>query len=360
MNFNKNKLKKMGVNCCSHAKESPDITITKPEKNMISASQNTIIKNENKNEIPVEYSSINQQKELNKQFDVNNINIYEQNQNFALPLTEKEIDDILNNELKDIEYQPQQQNIITNINNINNINPIEQKMNQNQNNLIKNNALDIDELLKQQEKNNQKVSSVQNIPNNQKIINDKNIQLNNKNNQQIPGVVQNQNLNQNKIIKINQNNMQNIQNKNMEDYDKYFSSQKNNQNNNINEIINEQNNQQINNNTDKYIDELLKKSFSKPSVHTNSNINLDVFFNQNENVKIDDALIDQLFESAGKPIIQQSQQQINNKDPLYLSQRISPNQSEGNNNYFSPVNSPQRSEISEPGNTNYRLNYTFK
>ena len=351
----------MGVNCCSHAKESPDITITKPEKNMISASQNTIIKNENKNEIPVEYSSINQQKELNKQFDVNNINIYEQNQNFALPLTEKEIDDILNNELKDIEYQPQQQNIITNINNINNINPIEQKMNQNQNNLIKNNALDIDELLKQQEKNNQKVSSVQNIPNNQKIINDKNIQLNNKNNQQIPGVVQNQNLNQNKIIKINQNNMQNIQNKNMEDYDKYFSSQKNNQNNNINEIINEQNNQQINNNTDKYIDELLKKSFSKPSVHTNSNINLDVFFNQNENVKIDDALIDQLFESAGKPIIQQPQQQINNKDPLYLSQRTSPNQSEGNNNYFSPVNSPQRSEISEPGyTTHYKQIYGIK
>ena len=45
-------------------------------------------------------------------------------------------------------------------------------------------------------------------------------------------------------------------------------------------------------------------------MQTNTNTNLDVFFYQNDNVKIDDALIDQLFESTRKPIIQSQPQNI--------------------------------------------------
>ena len=38
----------MGINCCSHSNEAPEITITKPEKNMTSTSQNPIAQNQNK------------------------------------------------------------------------------------------------------------------------------------------------------------------------------------------------------------------------------------------------------------------------------------------------------------------------
>ena len=162
--------------------------------------------------------------------------------------------------------------------------------------------------------------------------------------------------NVNKNIKINPNipNNQNVipQQKIQieDDIEKYFSSQPNNQNQY------ETSNQPINN--DKYIEELLKGTSSGQTVQTNNDINLDVFFNQDKDVKIDDALINQLFESAGKPVIQ-SQPQINQinqnniQDPLYRTQRMDKNQTKNNmpnvsQNYFSPVNSPHRSDISEP------------
>ena len=252
----------MGVNCCSNAKESPDITITKPEKNMTSTSQNPIIKNEKKFQdvITVENKSDNiNQKELTQQIEDNNKLILEQKQNNPLSITEKEINPDLNN--------------------INN-------------NIMQNKALNIEELSKQQIVNIPKEQTIQNIqidkniqniPKEQKVPNTQNI----LNQNVYMSQVQNKNLNQN-IPNIND-----IQN-----------NGNNNVNININEIVNNQNNQQINNETDKYIDELLKKSFTSPNVYTNSDINLDVFFNQNDNTKIDDALIDKLFESAGKPLIE--------------------------------------------------------
>lgn len=98
-------------------------------------------------------------------------------------------------------------------------------------------------------------------------------------------------------------------------------------------------------------------------------MNLDVFFTQGDDIKIDDALIDKLFESAGKPAVQSQVQKQNinvnsNQDPLYMSQKFNPNQNltnlNNNNNYFSPINSPQRSEISEPGSFNYKQVYGLK
>jgi len=152
----------MGVNCCSNAKEAQDITITKPEKNMTSTSQNPLINNEKKIE-----NNINQIISTNQNNNmINNLNIPTeqnriQNQNNPFPLTEKEIDDILkgidNNNNINLNYQPQpqpQQQVINN-----NITPLEQKINQN--NLVRNNALNYEELLKQQ---NQKIQNTQVIP----------------------------------------------------------------------------------------------------------------------------------------------------------------------------------------------------
>ena len=100
----------MGVNCCSNAKEAQDITITKPEKNMTSTSQNPLINTEKKLE-----NNINQIISANQNSNItNNLNIpYEQNQNNPFPLTEKEIDEILkgidnnNNNNINYNYQPQ-------------------------------------------------------------------------------------------------------------------------------------------------------------------------------------------------------------------------------------------------------------
>ena len=263
----------MGVNCCSNAKESPDITITKPEKNMTSTSQNPIIKNEKKYQdvITVENKSDNiNQKELTQQIEDNNKLILEQKQNNPLSITEKEINGNLKPEFKDknkdINYQPQtqQQEINPDLNIINN-------------NIIQNKALDIDELSKQQIVNIQNIpnQNIQNIPKEQTIQNiqiDKNIQ-NIPKEQKVPNT---QNI-------LNQNiYMSQVQNKNLNQNIPNINDIQNNGNNNvninINEIVNNQNNQQINNETDKYIDELLKKSFTSPSVSTNSGINLDVFF----------------------------------------------------------------------------------
>ena len=160
-----------------------------------------------------------------------------------------------------------------------------------------------------------------------------------------------------------------------DEIEKYFSSQQNqvinnSPNLNIEELLKNQNNQnQTENitNNNKYIDDLLKNTTSNQPVSNNNDINFDVFFNQGGDIKIDDALIDKLFESAGKSAMQsQTQKQnvnVNNQDPLYMSQKFNSNQNFGNlnnNNYFSPVNSPQRSEISEPGSFNYKQFYSIK
>lgn len=60
-------------------------------------------------------------------------------------------------------------------------------------------------------------------------------------------------------------------------------------------------------------------------MQTNTNTNLDVFFYQNDNVKIGDALIDQLFESARKPIIQSQPQTYENQNPLNSPQQMNQN-----------------------------------
>ena len=323
----------MGVNCCSHAKESPDITITKPEKNMTSTSQNPIVKankkvqnsfNQNNNInniITTEVINTNNQKGLNQPLDVNNNNAYTSSQNSIFPLTEKEIDDLLNNignnnDNNNYQTNSQQQVINNNIIN-NNIQQKGENIQENKNNLVQNNQPDIEELKLPTNPQSQNLNLVNNLA-------------------------------QNEIIKTNQNNFQ--------------------ENNYINN-----NNININNNNDKYIDELLKNPSSGQNIHTNSNINLDVFFDQNDNIKIDDALIDKLFESAGKPIFQSTPpsnnsnniNNINNNEQLNLTQKmnnIPQNQIKGvnNNNYFSPVNSNQRSQISEPGNSKYKQIYDFK
>ena len=295
---------KMGVNCCSHAKESQDITIIKPEKSMTSPSQNPLIKTEkrdqlsfiqNKNNIiSSEVINTNSQKNLNQPLDGNN-NLYPSNENSGFPLSEKEIDDLLNNiNTNNYQANPQQQVINTNVNN--NSIKTEQNMLENKNNLVQNSR-----------------------PNNQILNIPQNIQSNHN--------IQNQNINkinnpiQKEAIQINQNK---------------------------NPQINYINNNNNNTNNDKYIEDLLKNTSSGQNIHTNSNINLDVFFDQNDNIKIDDALIDKLFESAGKPIFKSTPppnniNNINGNEPLYLSQKMNHNppyqiKAGNNNNYFSPVN----------------------
>ena len=253
---------------------------------MTPPSQNPLIKTEkrdqlsfiqNKNNIiSSEVISTNSQKNLNQPLDGNN-NLYPSNENSGFPLTEKEIDDLLNN-INNNNYHanPQQQLINGTINN--NIIPTKQNKPENKNNLVQNNR-----------PNNQDLKNPQKIPSNHNI--------------------QNQNINivnnqvQKEAIQINQ--------------DK-------------NPQINYMNNNNINTNNDKYIEDLLKNTSSGQNIHTNSNINLDVFFDQNDNIKIDDALIDKLFESAGKPIFQSTPppnniNNINGNDPLYLSQKMNHN-----------------------------------
>ena len=536
----------MGINCCSNAKEPADITITKPEKNMTSTSQNPIYEN---NQIKVQ-NITEQIQDLKQSTENSNSNIIipnemntlnsnsDVNQNTISPLTQKEIDDILNKVNYDNQPQIQQKEIINlennNINN--NVTPNEPKMQQVEKNITQNNNLDIEQMLKLQKPNDineqnipkqeqkeiiqpnlninqnipkeninnniniqnnqiqnnipqnqnvyiqpnlkiipnienqtqkiitQNIQTTQNIPNqnqtqkiitqniqttqnipvqsqNQKIIAQNiqttqnipnqsqtqkiithniqttqnipnqsqtqkiithNIQTIQNNPNQSPNIyIQNvQNIplqnqiqiqNQNKVIPMEQKipntqiiqNTQNVANnsnpqpktKIEDEIEKYFSSQQNQvinntPNLNIEELLNTQNNQnqtQNISNNNKYIDDLLKNTSSNQTVPTNNDVNFDVFFNQGGDIKIDDALIDKLFESAGKPAIQPQVQKQNineiNQDPLYMTQKFNPNQNLGNlnnNNYFSPVNSPQRSEISDPGSFNYKQFYSIK
>lgn len=158
----------MGINCCSNAKEPTDITITKPEKNMTSTSQNPLHQNNN-----VKVQNITEQIQDLKQStdnsnsniivpnDLNTLNNSDINQNNNIsPLTQKEIDEILNKANYDNQPQVEQKEIINvenkNIaNNINNnVTPLEQKIKQNENIIIQNNDLDIDQLLNSQTQNN--------------------------------------------------------------------------------------------------------------------------------------------------------------------------------------------------------------
>jgi len=496
----------MGINCCSNAKEPADITITKPEKNMTSTSQNPIYEN---NQIKVQ-NITEQIQDLKQSTENSNSNIIipnemntlnsnsDVNQNTISPLTQKEIDDILNKVNYDNQPQVQQKEIINlennNINN--NVTPNEPKMQRVEKNITQNNNLDIEQMLKLQTPNDineqnipkqeqkeiiqpnldinqnipkeninnniniqnnqiqnnipqnqnvyiqpnlniipnienqtpkiitQNIQTTQNIPNQnqtQKIITQniqttqnipnqsqtqkiitQNIQTTQnipnqnpniyiQNVQNIPLQNQIQIQNQNRILPMEQKipntqiiqNTQNIVNnsnpqpktKIEDEIEKYFSSQQNQvinntPNLNIEELLNSQNNQnQTQNipNNNKYIDDLLKNTSSNQTVPTNNDVNFDVFFNQGGDIKIDDALIDKLFESAGKPAIQPQVQKQNineiNQDPLYMTQKFNPNQNFGNlnnNNYFSPVNSPQRSEISDPGSFNYKQFYSIK
>ena len=458
----------MGINCCSNAKEPTDITITKPEKNMTSTSQNPIYQN---NQIKVQ-NITEQIQDLKQSTENSNSNIVipnemntlnsnsDANQNILTPLTQKEIDDILNKVNYDNQPQEQQKEIINlennnlNINNNinNNVTPNEPKIQPNEKTITENNNLDIEQIQKLQtpneintneqniHKKEQKeiiqpnLNLNQNVPKentNNNINNNINIQNNilqqnqnahiQSNQNIIPNIQnqtqkiitqniqttqnipnQNQNIyiqnvqnipvqnqiqiqNQNRVIPMEQKipNTQNITNnlnpqpktKIEDEIEKYFSSQQNqvinnSPNLNIEELLKNQNNQnQTENitNNNKYIDDLLKNTTSNQPVSNNNDINFDVFFNQGGDIKIDDALIDKLFESAGKSAMQsQTQKQnvnVNNQDPLYMSQKFNSNQNFGNlnnNNYFSPVNSPQRSEISEPGSFNYKQFYSIK
>lgn len=463
----------MGINCCSNAKEPTEITITKPEKNMSSTSQNPISQN---NQIKVQ-NITEQIQDLKQSMENSNSNIIipnemntlnsnsDVNQNNISPLSQKEIDDILNKVNYDNQPQVQQKEIINieknNINNniINNVTPNVQNIQQIQKNekiITQNNNSGIDQLLKpqnQNDANNQNIPkqeqkeiiqpnvnqnipkenininniNIQNIQNGQMKTNipqqDKNVYIqpiqnitpniqsqtqkiiaqNIQKTQNIPRQnpnvsnvnIQNfQNIpvqNQNKEVYIEQNipniqiiqNTQNITNdlnpltktKIEEEIEKYFSSQQNQvindtPNLNIEEILNNQNNKNQNENitdNNKYIEDLLKNNSSNQNVSSNNNINFDALFTQGEDIKIDDALIDKLFESAGKPVAQSQVQKqninVNNQVPLYLSQNFNPTQNLGNlnnNNYFSPLNSTQRSEISEPGSLNYKQFYSIK
>ena len=103
----------MGINCCSNPKEQTDITITKPERNMTSTSQNPIVKNqkpENKEDQieelkqSAEYSTVKSQPNI--------LNNLENNENNIPALSQKEIDDIMNQIENQYQVQPQQKEVI--------------------------------------------------------------------------------------------------------------------------------------------------------------------------------------------------------------------------------------------------------
>lgn len=403
----------MGINCCSHANEPPEITILKPETNMTSKNKNPAIDNQNNDmnnnqqqEIlvveqtkPITSTNITNDEFNNaffQPFDPNTLYNTNNNNNEPLAFNKNELDALFNQGFKTVG-----KNISTegNINKIvnNNIN-IEYQNN--------NTGLNIDELLNQQ---NEEIKYIQN--NNLNIINNQiknnaemNHPLGQKQKNQITTIAKNikttVQIPQNNIIyqpvQNNQisnttaaiKNVENIQNRkqinNELDIDSLLKNASPNQNKQIvnngldintllknvssgqniqnqpipnNQITTTtkitknietvQKNQPENNDLD--IDALLKNSAGQ-NFHTNANMNFDVFFSQDNNNQISDDLFDKLFESAGKPIIQNNNSNQNN---LYMSQRIGGNnqiKAQNLNNGFSPVNSPQRSEISEPVN----------
>ena len=181
----------MGANCCSHAKEPPEITILKPEKNMSTTSQNPIINNQkndannnnNNNEQIVvmqqvkdgtseNFTNIKFEKEFEnaftQPFDINTLYNSENNSNNPLSFNKKELDDVFNQGFRYVRKSflvegnnNLNNNIITENNNINN-NVITENNN--------NNGINIDEIMNQQ---------------NQEIQYNQNIQVNDDNNQNI-------------------------------------------------------------------------------------------------------------------------------------------------------------------------------
>jgi hypothetical protein len=239
----------MGVNCCSYEKEPMEITAIKPEEKIKEKiiNQNNE-QNDNKNNIQILDIEQNQNNKNNTDNSLSQPYYYSVNQSNTSPLSQKEIDDLLNQALN---------------NEDNNIN--------NQNILYTNNA-------------------------NQDIVY--------TNNNNIDNTIQNQN--QNLILENlyqNQNNGQNGQNISIEnELDKYISSQQRNENQiqyenntNIEDILKQQSNQS---NTDLNIDEILKNSELKPNeqINNDNNLNLDSLFNQQRDSQIDDDLINKIFE----------------------------------------------------------------
>ena len=92
----------------------------------------------------------------------------------------------------------------------------------------------------------------------------------------------------------------------------------------------------------KGIDSYNEYEFYKERINSQNDFLWNEYNTQDD--ELNDDLFNKLFESAGKPV---TQNQVNNQNPLYMSQQIKNNQNNLNNRY-SPLNSPQRSEISEP------------
>jgi len=283
----------MGASCCSHVKEPVEITILKPESNVIASNTNKEGDyNNNFQIIDLEQNGTNQNQNIlttNNSERPLDINPY---QNNTTPLTQKEIDDILNQAFS----------------NQNNAQPINNNISNDNNNIINNNI--------------ESTNQFQNVD----LNNFYQTQNQNQNNQNIP---------------LEQ------------EIDKFISSQPINQNEtqkpqnnaelNIEEILKQNSN---NTNTDYDIEELLKNTESKANNQidsNNNNLNLDIFFNQTGNAQISDEFINKLFETTDK--------RSNNNNPLYLSQQAHPIQFKEalpvNNQYYSPGNSPQRSEIQQ-------------
>lgn len=164
----------MGANCCSHQKEPAEITIIKPEQNIASTSINKT-NNNNTNEtdnaiqiIDIEQNNKNQNivnNELNQDFDYNAL------QNTSTPLSQKEIDDILNQAFKNADYNQE-------INMINNNTPLyTQEQIQNQNEGDQN--LNLEEILKKQSYQSNTDLDIEEIIKN--ASNNQNEQINNNN-----------------------------------------------------------------------------------------------------------------------------------------------------------------------------------
>ena len=363
----------MGINCCSHSSEPPEITIIKPEKNMTSTNQNPIIDNQkndlnNNNNIDnqivivektkdgtsADFTNAKFQKEFEnaftQPFDANTLYTSGNNTNDPLAFSKNEIDAVFNKGFQTV----RKSFLITenNNNNINNNAPLNLNENINVNDININNQIidnnnntnniNIDEILKQgnqqNEQNQQQYEQYeQYFLNNQNIQNIQNEQNNENMNIQI-------NKNENQIEKITDNIQTNQDIPNIQNNAKITTVQKTTEK--VENVINQPNQlNQVNNDFD--VDALIRNS--EQNIHTNADMNLDIFFSQN-NEQINDDLINKLFESAGKPMVQNSN---NNQNPLFLSQQIENNQNIGQNLYnrYSPINSPQRSEISEPAST---------
>ena len=169
----------MGASCCSHSKEPPEITIFKPEKNIIDSNINNTGEyyNNNFQIIDLEQNGNNQNQNIITTSNVSeqpiDINSY---QNNSSPLTQKEIDDLLNqalsnpNNTQPINYISNDNNNIIN-NNIESTNQYQNidlnnfYQNQNQNNqnipleqeidkYISNQPINQNEIQKQQQQNN--------------------------------------------------------------------------------------------------------------------------------------------------------------------------------------------------------------